>query len=93
MCIRDRCFKIENRGYIREGYFADLVVADLNEKNTVSKSNILYKCGWSPMEGYTFPATITSTFVNGHCIYMNNKDYGNTSWDESVKGQRLLFSL
>ncbi len=87
------CFKIENRGYIREGYFADLVVADLNEKNTVSKSNILYKCGWSPMEGYTFPATITSTFVNGHCIYMNNKDYGNTSWDESVKGQRLLFSI
>ncbi len=87
------CFKIENRGYIREGYFADLVVADLNEKNTVSKSNILYKCGWSPMEGYTFPATITSTFVNGHCIYMNNKDYGNTPWDESVKGQRLLFSL
>ncbi len=86
------CFKIDNRGYIREGYFADLVVVDLNEKNTVSKSNILYKCGWSPMEGYTFPAVIAYTFVNGHCVYVHNKDYGNTSWDESVKGQRLLFS-
>ena len=86
------CFKIDNRGYIREGYFADVVVVDLNEKNTVSKNNILYKCGWSPMEGYTFPATITHTFVNGNCVYANNKDYGNMFWDESVKGARILFN-
>ena len=87
------CFKIEDRGYIREGYFADIVAVDLNEKNTVNKNNILYKCGWSPMEGYTFPATISSTFVNGNCVYANYKDYGNTTWNESVKGQRILFSL
>ncbi|HEV8083983.1 MAG TPA: dihydroorotase [Chitinophagaceae bacterium] len=87
------CFKIENRGYIREGYFADIVVVDLNEKNTVNKNNILYKCGWSPMEGYTFPAAISSTFVNGNCVYANDKDYGNTLWNESVKGHRILFSL
>ena len=86
------CFKIDNRGHIREGYFADVVVVDLNEKNTVSKNNILYKCGWSPMEGYTFPATITHTFVNGNCVYANNKDYGNMFWDESVKGERILFN-
>ena len=85
------CFNIENRGYIREGYFADLVVADLNEKTTVNKNNILYKCGWSPLEGFTFPATISYTFVNGNCVYMNDKHYGNAHWDESVKGQRLLF--
>lgn len=87
------CFKIENRGYIREGYFADIVVVDLNEKNTVNKNHILYKCGWSPMEGYTFPAAISSTFVNGNCVYTNYKDYGNAIWDESVKGHRILFSL
>ena len=87
------CFKIENRGYVREGYFADIVVVDLNEKNTVNKNNILYKCEWSPMEGYTFPATISSTFVNGNCVYANDKDYGNILWNESVKGQRLSFSL
>ncbi len=86
------CFKIENRGYIREGYFADVVIADLNEKNTVNKSNVLYKCGWSPVEGYTFPATISCTFVNGNCVYLNNKNYGNTSWNESDKGQRLVFN-
>ncbi|MEO8568440.1 MAG: dihydroorotase [Ginsengibacter sp.] len=87
------CFKIENRGYIREGYFADIVVADLNEKTTVEKNNILYKCGWSPLEGYTFPATICYTFVNGNCVYANDKNYGNIHWDESVKGQRLSFSI
>ncbi|MEO6188338.1 MAG: amidohydrolase family protein, partial [Ginsengibacter sp.] len=86
------CFKIENRGYIREGYFADIVIADLNEKNTVSENNILYKCGWSPMEGYIFPATIAYTIVNGNCVYADDKNYGNVAWNESVKGQRLLFS-
>ena len=86
------CFKIENRGYIREGYFADIVVADLNEKTTIEKNNILYKCGWSPLERYTFPATICYTFVNGNCVYANDKDYGNVHWDESVKGHRLVFN-
>ncbi len=85
------CFKIENRGYIREGYFADLVVIDLNEKSLVKKENILYKCGWSPMEGYNFPAGISYTFVNGNCVYAAGKDYGNATWVESMKGQRLSF--
>ncbi|HLG40145.1 MAG TPA: dihydroorotase [Chitinophagaceae bacterium] len=80
------CFQVKNRGYIREGYHADLVIADMNEKSTVSKNNILYKCGWSPLEGFEFPATITHTFVNGNLVY------GNGTWDESKKGQRLLFN-
>ena len=79
------CFEIEHRGYIREGYFADLVVVDTTEKSTVNKGNILYKCGWSPLEGFTFPATIEKTFVNGNMVY------GNEVWNESVKGSRLLF--
>ncbi|MEO9021657.1 MAG: dihydroorotase [Ginsengibacter sp.] len=84
------CFRIKDRGYIREGYFADLVVVDLNQSTTVKKENLLYKCGWSPLEGITFPASITHTFVNGNCVY--SKDYyGNTLWDESIKGQRLQF--
>ena len=58
------CFQIENRGFIREGYQADLVLLDLHKSNTVTKQNILYKCGWSPLEGFTFPASVTHTFVN-----------------------------
>ena len=80
------CFKIENRGYICEGYFADLVVVDLNQSTQVKKENLLYKCGWSPLEGETFPAVITHTFVNGNCVY------GNGGWNESIKGERLLFN-
>ena len=80
------CFQVKDRGYIREGYYADLVIADLNEKTIVSKGNILYKCGWSPLEGFEFPATITHTFVNGNLVY------GKGMWDESKKGQRLLFN-
>jgi dihydroorotase len=79
------CFQIKGRGYIREGYFADLVIADLNESTTVTKENILYKCGWSPFEGNTFPAKITHTFINGNLVY------GNGEWNESVKGKRLTF--
>jgi dihydroorotase len=79
------CFQIKERGYIREGYHADLVIADLNQTTIVSKNNILYKCGWSPLEGFEFPATITHTFVNGNLVY------GNGTWDESKKGQRLKF--
>jgi len=80
------CFNIKERGYLREGYFADAVIVDLNETTTVSKENILYKCGWSPFEGTTFPAAITHTFVNGTLVY------GNGVWNESVKGKRLTFN-
>jgi len=79
------CFQIKERGYIREGYFADLVIVDLNQATKVSKENILYKCGWSPLDGFEFPATITHTFVNGNLVY------GNGNWNESKKGQRLKF--
>ena len=80
------CFHIKERGYIREGYYADLVVANLQASTTVRKANILYKCGWSPLEGFVFPAAIEQTFING------NRVYGNGIWDESLKGQRLKFS-
>jgi len=79
------CFQIKERGYIREGYFADLVIIDLNSTTTASAENILYKCGWSPLENMTFPARLTHTFVNGNLIYENGK------WNESQKGQRLGF--
>ncbi|MBT5750414.1 MAG: dihydroorotase [Flavobacteriales bacterium] len=79
------CFKIENRGFIREGYFADLVLVNLDNPWEVNKNNILYKCGWSPFEGETFNAQITHTFVNGHIAY----EYGN--FDETQRGMRLTF--
>jgi len=86
------CFQIENRGYIRESYFADLVMVDLNAATTVKKENILYKCGWSPLEKFTFPATIVHSFVNGNCVYTNTNNYGKHVFDESIKGQRLSFN-
>jgi dihydroorotase len=79
------CFQIKDRGYIREGYFADLVLIDMNKPTIVSKENILYKCGWSPLEGFEFPVTVTHTFVNGRLVY------GNGNWDESNPGMRLSF--
>ena len=66
-------FDIENRGYIKEGYFADLVVLDTNKPWRVGKENILYKCGWSPFEGHVFKSQVTHTFVNGHLAYHNGK--------------------
>lgn len=66
-------FGIEQRGYIRKGYFADLVVADLQQNTIVSKDTILYKCGWSPLEGITFSSKIERTFLNGTCVYENGK--------------------
>jgi len=79
------CFQIRERGYIREGYFGDLVIVDLNGSVTVSKENILYKCGWSPLENVEFPASITHTFVNGNLVFEEGR------WNESTKGQRLKF--
>jgi dihydroorotase len=79
------CFQISQRGYIREGYWADLVIVDLNKSSAVHRDNLLYKCGWSPLEGFNFPATIEKTFVNGHIVYENGVV------NESMKGQRLKF--
>ncbi|MFT3979805.1 MAG: dihydroorotase [Ferruginibacter sp.] len=79
------CFQIKDRGYIREGYMADLVVADLQQPQTVSSENILYKCGWSPLEGFTMPASVTHTMINGNMVYENGV------FNESHKGQRLQF--
>ncbi len=79
------CFKVENRGFIRKGYFADLVLVDLNQPWKVNKDNVLYQCGWSPFEGETFNAKITHTFVNGHLVYKNG------FFDENQKGMRLTF--
>ena len=80
------CFQIKDRGYIREGYFADLVIADLSATTRVTKNNVLYKCGWSPFEGKTFPAAITHTMVNGNVVYENG------SVNESYRGKRLEFN-
>jgi dihydroorotase len=80
-----QCFQIKERGYIREGYYADLVLVDLQQNYTVTKENILYKCGWSPLEGITLPATITHTLVNGNVVYENGQVL------EDWKGERLLF--
>lgn len=79
-------FQIENRGYLREGYKADLCVFDLSNPWTVNQENILYKCGWSPFEGNTFRARVIHTFVNGQWVYRNG------TIDESVRGERLLFN-
>jgi dihydroorotase len=80
-------FQICERGYIREGYYADLVLVDPNQNVTVDKSNVLYKCGWSPFEGVTFHHQIEKTFVNGNLVYTNTGGV-----DASIKGQRLLFN-
>jgi dihydroorotase len=79
------CFQIKERGFIREGYHADLVLVKENPY-TITKENILYKCGWSPLEGTTFPYQINSTFVNGQLVY----HLGN--FNESIKGSRLHFT-
>jgi dihydroorotase len=78
-------FEIEDRGYIREGYFADLVLVDLNSPWTVKKENILSKCGWSPFEGHTFQSSVTHTIVSGHLAYEEG------TFHEEKKGERLSF--
>jgi dihydroorotase len=81
-----KCFQIAERGFIREGYYADLVLVNLHQPNTVSKDNLLYKCGWSPLEGFQFPSTIEKTFVNGYPVYQNGKV------DSAYRGMRLKFN-
>ena len=81
-----KCFQIAERGFIREGYYADLVLVDANKKNTVEKDNLLYKCGWSPLEGFEFPASVEKTFVNGYPVFENGKV------DTSYRGMRLKFN-
>ena len=78
-------FRIENRGYIREGYFADLVLVDPGKSWIVSPENILYKCGWSPFEGVEFSNKVAATYINGVCAYKNGQI------SETVKGKRVLF--
>jgi dihydroorotase len=80
------CFQVEKRGFIKEGYHADLVIVNTNKAWKVSKENILYKCKWSPLEGQKFRSMVSHTFVNGRLVYENGK------FDENVKGQRLLFN-
>ncbi len=80
-----RCFQIENRGYVREGYFADLFIADLAKKYTVNKEDLLYKCGWSPFEGQEFHSTIDTTIVSGNMVWNDGKLI------EGTNGQRLSF--
>jgi dihydroorotase len=68
------CFQIEKRGYVREGYFADLVLVNPNEKTAVTKESLRYKCGWSPFEGHVFNNSIAATFVNGTLVYEAGKE-------------------
>ncbi|MBL0336723.1 MAG: dihydroorotase [Chitinophagaceae bacterium] len=80
------CFQIADRGYIREGYYADLVITDLNRPHQVTPDNIYYKCGWSPLENFEFPASVLQTFVSGRRVFNQG------SFDEDVRGMRLAFN-
>ncbi|NMM46855.1 dihydroorotase [Marinigracilibium pacificum] len=82
-----RLFRIKERGYIREGYYADLALVDLNETTPVNKENILYKCKWSPFEGYTFKSQVTHTFVSGNKVYENGAVF-----DDKI-GMRMEFNI
>ncbi len=78
-------FQIEKRGFIREGYWADMVLVDLNKPNTVTKDNLLYKCKWSPFEGTTFKSSIEHTFVSGNLVWSKGK------LTSEMAGKRLSF--
>ena len=81
------CFKVKSRGYIREGYYADIAVLDLDEHVLIQNNkNVLYKCGWSPLNGMELPGKVTHTFVSGHLAYQHGV------FDETVKGMRLKFA-
>jgi dihydroorotase len=81
-----QCFNVSERGYIREGYYADLVLVDPNKDWAVIKETLHYKCGWSPFEGTTFKGKVEEVFVNGNHVYHQG------SFDEAVNGFRLGFS-
>ena len=80
------CFRIEERGHLKEGYWADIAIVDLDKEWTVNKRNVKYKCGWSPLEGHTFKGKVNTTIVSGHIAYRNGR------FNESEKGKRLLFN-
>ncbi len=80
-----RLFQVKERGFIREGYYADLVAVHPKQPWTVNKDNIAYKCGWSPFEGHNFNSRVTHTWVNGHLAYQNG------TFMELQKGRRLTF--
>jgi dihydroorotase len=87
MChIPAEIFKLKNRGYIREGYYADVVLVDPDDPWTVNPHNIYYKVGWSPLQDTTLRSRVTHTFVNGNLVYDNG------IFDESVKGKTLEFN-
>ena len=79
------CFKIDRRGYLDEGHWADVVVLDLNKNTTVTKENIHYKCGWSPLEGRKLKGRIETTIVSGNIVYHNGK------FIEGTNGRRMTF--
>lgn len=79
-------FGIKRRGFIREGYYADLIIADLHQETTVSRSSIFYKCGWSPLEGFRFHSSIVATFVNGKPVFYKGE------FDENARGKPLVFN-
>ena len=79
-------FQIKERGYLREGYWADIVLVNLKKPHTVYSQNVFYKCGWSPFEGHTFPSSVIHTFVSGNHVY----DQG--QFHEEKKGMRLDFA-
>lgn len=81
----DEIYRIKERGYIREGYYADLVLVDSNKKWTVTRENILYKCQWSPFENQCFKSSRMKTFVNGQLVY----DNGN--FNEDNRGKQIKF--
>ncbi|TXB64556.1 dihydroorotase [Vicingus serpentipes] len=80
------CFNIDSRGFIRKGYYADLVVVDLDSPWEVKKENLFYKCGWSPFEGTTFRSKVLQTYINGSLVYNNG------TFDENFRGKRMLFN-
>ncbi|MDA3893735.1 MAG: dihydroorotase [Salinivirgaceae bacterium] len=80
-----KLFQVNKRGYLKEGYYADIVLVDLQKSQTISSNNILYKCGWSPFEGQSFGSTITHTFINGAMVYNNGE------FKEDFRGKALTF--
>jgi dihydroorotase len=79
------CFQVDKRGFIREGYWADLVLVDLNKSYAVNRNNVLSKCGWSPFEGEVFSSSVVSTIVSGTLVYENGQI------KNGIYGKRLAF--